>query len=57
MKEKILTLLNSLNSMSNILKDIEQDYESLINKMDNHPILSQKEEEKLIEVIDKDNIL
>lgn len=34
-KNKILSVLDSLNSMCNQLKDIEQSYEELINKMDN----------------------
>lgn len=36
-KHEILSVLHSLNSMSDKLKSIGKDYEKLINKLDNHP--------------------
>ncbi len=41
-----MKVLESLSTMNDTLKNIEQDYENLIHKMDSHPgILSSKDEQ------------
>lgn len=37
MNKEAIEVFNSLNIMCNSLRDISQSYESLINKIENHP--------------------